>query len=29
MAFTVGGAEAASDLFGLYEHTLSTLEEYR
>ena len=29
MAFTVGGAERADDLFGLYEHTIATLEEYR
>ncbi|HSN52045.1 MAG TPA: zinc ABC transporter substrate-binding protein [Woeseiaceae bacterium] len=29
MAFTVGGADAASDLFGLYEHTIATLEAYR
>jgi len=29
MAFTVGGADAATDLFSLYEHTLSTLERYR
>ena len=29
MAFTVGGADQADDLFGLYEHTISTLEEYR
>lgn len=28
MAFTVGGNEAANDLFGLYDHTLSTLEAY-
>lgn len=26
MAYTVGGDAAASDLFGLYDHTLSTLE---
>jgi zinc/manganese transport system substrate-binding protein len=29
MAFTVGGADAAADLFGLYEHTIATLEDYR
>jgi zinc/manganese transport system substrate-binding protein len=29
MAFTVGGADAATDLFGLYEHTIATLEDYR
>ena len=29
MAFTVGGADAADDLFGLYEHTIATLERYR
>ena len=29
MAFTVGGAEQATDLFGLYEHTIATLERYR
>ena len=29
MAFTVGGADPATDLFGLYEHTIGTLEEYR
>jgi len=29
MAFTVGGADSATDLFGLYEHTIATLEEYR
>jgi len=29
MAFTVGGSEQATDLFGLYEHTIATLEEYR
>jgi zinc/manganese transport system substrate-binding protein len=29
MAYTVGGADTATDLFGLYEHTISTLEEYR
>ncbi len=28
MAFTVGGDEAANDLFELYDHTLSTLEAY-
>lgn len=28
MAFTVGGDDAAGDLFGLYDHTLSTLEAY-
>jgi zinc/manganese transport system substrate-binding protein len=29
MAFTVGGADSATDLFGLYEHTIATLEEFR
>ncbi len=29
MAFTVGGADTATDLFGLYEHTIATLEKYR
>ena len=29
MAFTVGGSERATDLFGLYEQTIATLEEYR
>ena len=29
MAYTVGGADQATDLFGLYEHTISTLESYR
>ncbi len=29
MAYTVGGADAATDLFGLYEHTIATLERYR
>ena len=29
MAFTVGGSDQATDLFGLYEHTIGTLEEYR
>ncbi len=29
MAFTVGGSDQATDLFGLYEHTIATLEEYR
>jgi zinc/manganese transport system substrate-binding protein len=29
MAFTVGGTDSATDLFGLYEHTIATLEEYR
>lgn len=29
MAYTVGGAEHATDLFGLYEHTIATLERYR
>ena len=29
MAFTVGGADSATDLFGLYEHTIATLEDYR
>jgi zinc/manganese transport system substrate-binding protein len=28
MAFTVGGDDAADDLFGLYDHTISTLEAY-
>jgi len=29
MAYTVGGADTATDLFRLYEHTIATLEEYR
>ena len=29
MAFTVGGSERSTDLFGLYEQTIATLEEYR
>ena len=29
MAYTVGGADEATDLFSLYEHTISTLESYR
>ena len=29
MAYTVGGDPAAADLFGLYEHTIASLEEYR
>jgi zinc/manganese transport system substrate-binding protein len=29
MAFTVGGNDEVKDLFGLYEHTITTLEEYR
>ncbi len=29
MAFTVGGSEAAGDLFGLYEETIAALESYR
>jgi len=29
MAYTVGGNPAAADLFGLYEHTIATLEEHR
>jgi zinc/manganese transport system substrate-binding protein len=29
MAFTVGGSDEVKDLFGLYEHTITTLEEYR
>lgn len=29
MAYTVGGADQATDLFGLYENTISTLESYR
>ena len=29
MAYTVGGADPATDLFGLYEHTIATLERYR
>lgn len=29
MAFTVGGADTATDLFGLYELTIATLEKYR
>ena len=29
MAYTVGGNPAAADLFGLYEHTIASLEEYR
>ena len=29
MAYTVGGADSATDLFGLYEHTIATLERYR
>ena len=29
MAYTVGGADTVTDLFGLYEHTIATLEEYR
>ena len=29
MAFTVGGSEQATDLFGLYEQTIATLEDYR
>ncbi len=29
MAFTVGGNDQATDLFGLYENTIATLEEYR
>ena len=29
MAYTVGGADTADDLFGLYEHTIASLEEYR
>ena len=29
MAYTVGGADPATDLFGLYEHTIATLESYR
>ncbi len=29
MAFTVGGSDEATDLFGLYEQTIATLEEYR
>ena len=28
MAYTVGGDDAATDLFGLFEHTIATLEEY-
>jgi zinc/manganese transport system substrate-binding protein len=29
MAFTVGGSDEVKDLFGLYDHTITTLEEYR
>jgi zinc/manganese transport system substrate-binding protein len=29
MAYTVGGTDTADDLFGLYEHTIASLEEYR
>ena len=29
MAYTVGGSEQATDLFGLYEQTIATLEDYR
>ena len=29
MAYTVGGADTATDLFELYEHTIAMLEEYR
>jgi len=29
MAYTVGGDPAAADLFGLYEHTIASLEEHR
>jgi zinc/manganese transport system substrate-binding protein len=29
MAFTVGGNDEATDLFGLYEQTIATLEEHR
>ena len=29
MAYTVGGADPATDLFALYEYTIATLEEYR
>jgi len=29
MAYTVGGDPATADLFGLYEHTIATLEEHR
>jgi zinc/manganese transport system substrate-binding protein len=29
MAYTVGGNPVAADLFGLYEHTIATLEEHR
>jgi zinc/manganese transport system substrate-binding protein len=29
MAFTVGGSDEASDLFGLYEQTIAMLERYR
>ena len=29
MAFTVGGSDEATDLFGLYEQTIATLEKYR
>ena len=29
MAFTVGGDDAATDLFRLYDQTIATLEEYR
>jgi len=29
MAYTVGGADEATDLFSLYEHTIATLERYR
>jgi zinc/manganese transport system substrate-binding protein len=29
MAYTVGGADTVDDLFGLYEHTIASLEEYR
>jgi zinc/manganese transport system substrate-binding protein len=29
MAYTVGGADTATDLFGLYETTISTLEEFQ
>ena len=29
MAYTVGGDDDAADLFGLFEHTIATLEEHR
>jgi zinc/manganese transport system substrate-binding protein len=29
MAYTVGGSDEATDLFGLYEQTIGTLEKYR